>query len=240
MLKINVVIVDDDPMIVEINRGFVTAVPGFEVIGTASTGQETLEIIKEKKPNLTLMDIYLPDMDGVQLLQKIRELGLPVDVIAVTAANDAETVQKVFRYGAIDYIIKPFKFTRFKTALNYYYNLYSRFSKNIKLNQNEIDHLNPNLVMQTEAEAEKEKTIEKEKVEEEMPKGLNEITLKQVYQYLKEKNSPLSAEEVAIGVGLARVTARRYLDFLEKSNRVMLELQYGSVGRPINRYRTTE
>ena len=232
MLKINVVIVDDDPMIVEINRGFVTAVPGFEVIGTASTGQETLEIIKEKNPGLTLMDIYLPDMDGVQVLQEIRYLGLPVDVIAVTAANDVETVQKAFRCGAIDYIIKPFKFTRLKIALNHYYNLYSRFSsKNIKLSQNELDHLNPNQVRQAEAAEEKE---------EEMPKGLNEITLKQVYQYLKEKNSSLSAEEVAIGVGLARVTARRYLDFLEKSNRVMLELQYGSVGRPINRYRTIE
>jgi len=230
MLKVNVVIVDDDPMVVEINKGFVTAVPGFEVVGTASSGKETLEIIKEKKPSLTLMDIHLPDIDGVQLLQKFRELSLPVDVIAITAANDVETVQKVFRYGAIDYIIKPFKFTRLKTALNYYYNLHNLFSQNTKLSQSTIDRLNPKLVMQAETTEEKE----------EVPKGINEITLRQIYQYLKEKNTPLSAEEVATGVGLARVTARRYLDFLEKSNRVILELQYGSVGRPINRYRTIE
>ena len=230
MLKVNVVIVDDDPMVVEINKGFVTAVPGFEVVGTASSGKETLEIIKEKKPSLTLMDIHLPDIDGVQLLQKFRELSLPVDVIAITAANDVETVQKVFRYGAIDYIIKPFKFTRLKTALNYYYNLHNLFSQNTKLSQSTIDRLNPKLVMQAETTEEKE----------EVPKGINEITLRQIYQYLKKKNTPLSAEEVATGVGLARVTARRYLDFLEKSNRVILELQYGSVGRPINRYRTIE
>jgi two-component system response regulator DctR len=57
---------------------------------------------------------------------------------------------------------------------------------------------------------------------------------------LLKEGTALSAEEVAEGVGLARVTARRYLDFLEKSGRVILELQYGSVGRPVNRYRTLE
>jgi len=72
---------------------------------------------------------------------------------------------------------------------------------------------------------------------EELPKGLTEVTMKQVMLLLMKSRVSLSAEEVAEGIGLARVTARRYLDYLEKIGRVKLEAQYGSVGRPVNRYR---
>jgi len=225
MLSIDVVIIEDDPMVVEVNRGFINAVPGFKVAGVASCGRDAVEMIKELTPDLALLDIYLPDMDGVTTLQEIRRLGLPTDVIIVTAAHDAETIQNVFRYGAIDYIVKPFKFARLKTALNSFATLHGKFRRHSQMNQNEIDSLALSRGQQ---------------IDEGVPKGLNEITLKQVYLFLLKEGGALSAEEVAEGVGLARVTARRYLDFLEKSNRVILELQYGSVGRPVNRYRTIE
>lgn len=225
MAQIEVVIVEDDPMVVEVNRGFVNAVPGFKVAGVARSGEEAIEMIREEIPDLVLLDIYLPDMDGVTTLQEIRRLGLPTDVIVVTAAQDAETIQNVFRYGAIDYIIKPFKFARLKSALNCYATLHNRFMHRTQMNQAEIDSLALSRGQQ---------------LEEGVPKGLNEITLKQVYLYLLKEGVALSAEEVAEGVGLARVTARRYLDYLEKSGKVILELQYGSVGRPVNRYRPVE
>jgi two-component system response regulator DctR len=98
MSQIKVVIVEDDPMVVEVNRGFVNAVPGFSVAGVARSGREAVEIIRETEPDLALLDIYLPDLDGVTALQEIRRLGLPTDVIVVTAAQDAETIQSVFRY----------------------------------------------------------------------------------------------------------------------------------------------
>lgn len=225
MSLIDVVIIEDDPMVVEVNRGFVNAVPGFRVTGVARTGREALEIIRGMVPDLVLLDIYLPDMDGTTALQEIRRLGLPTDVIVVTAAQDAETIQNVFRYGAIDYVIKPFKFTRLKAALNCYATLHNRFKRQAQMNQAEIDSLALSRGQQ---------------LEEGVPKGLNELTLKQVYLYLLKEDAALSAEEVAEGVGLARVTARRYLDFLEKTGKVILELQYGSVGRPVNRYKTVE
>ncbi len=225
MSQIDVLIVEDDPMVVEVNRGFINAVPGFKVAGVARTGNEAIEMIKELKPDLVLLDIYLPDMNGLATLQEVRRLGLPTDVIIVTAAQDADTIQNVFRYGAIDYIVKPFKFARLKAALNCYSTLYNKFRKQSYMNQAEIDSLS---------------LSKGQHIEEGIPKGLNEITLKQVYLYLLKEGNALSAEEVAEGVGLARVTARRYLDYLEKSGKVVLELQYGSVGRPVNRYRTIE
>ncbi|BAF59531.1 MAG: response regulator [Syntrophothermus sp.] len=225
MSQIGVLIVEDDPMVVEVNRGFINAVPGFKVVGVARSGREAIEMIKELSPDLVLLDIYLPDVDGLTTLQEIRRIGLPTDVIIVTAAQDAETIQRGFRYGSIDYIIKPFKFTRLKAALNSYATLYNRFRRQAQMNQAEIDSLTLGRGQQ---------------VDEGVPKGLNEVTLKQVFLYLLKEGVALSAEEVAEGVGLARVTARRYLDYMEKSGKVVLELQYGSVGRPVNRYRIKE
>jgi len=222
---IEVLIVEDDPMVVEINRGFITTISGFRVTGVARSGREAIEMIKELTPNLVLLDIYLPDIDGITALQEIRRLGFPTDVIIVTAAQDVDTIQKGFRYGAIDYIIKPFKFTRLKSALNCYATMHNRFKRYNQMNQTEIDSLAFGRGQQ---------------VNDDVPKGLNEITLKQIYLYLLKESASLSAEEVADGVGLARVTARRYLDFLEKSGKVVLELQYGSVGRPVNRYKIKE
>lgn len=225
MSTMDVVIVEDDPMVVEVNRGFVEAVPGFRVAGVARTGREAVDMVMELKPDLVLLDIYLPDMEGVAVLQEIRRLDMPTDVIVVTAAQDARTVQNVFRYGAIDYVIKPFKFLRLKAALNSYEILHNRFKRQTRMTQAEVDNLAKSRGQQ---------------FNEEIPKSLNELTLKQIYLYLLKEGKALSAEEVAEGIGLARVTARRYLDYLEKTGKVILGVQYGSIGRPVNRYKVRE
>ncbi len=69
-----------------------------------------------------------------------------------------------------------------------------------------------------------------------LPKGLNQQTLNQITQFMKSQAAPLSAEEAAEGIGIARVTARRYLDYLQKTEQVKIIIEYGSIGRPINRY----
>lgn len=69
--------------------------------------------------------------------------------------------------------------------------------------------------------------------EEGLPKGLNKATLGQITHFLQENRRPLSAEEVAEGVKLTRVTARRYLEFIEQRGVLKSELKYGTVGRPV-------
>lgn len=221
-MQIRTVIVEDDPMVMEVNRQYIEAVEGFKVIGTAETGFEAMTLIKEEKPHLVILDIFLPDKDGLQTLQEIRNLNIPTDVILVTAARDADTIQQVLRLGAVDYIIKPFKFERIKSALENYKSLFKKLNQKEALDQEDIDQIT---------------AVKTEPVVEELPKGLTEVTMKQVLLYLMKSNKSLSAEEVAEGIGLARVTARRYLDYLEKTGIVKLEVQYGSVGRPVNRYR---
>lgn len=228
MNPIDVVLVEDDPMVMEVNEGFIKKIGGFRICGKAKTGKKALEIIQELKPRLIILDIYLPDLNGINILREIRRQGIPTDIILITAAQDVTTVQAGLRFGVLDYIIKPFKFERIDAALKNY-RLYSeQFKDRGELNQEDLDRLikiTPNQEHQFLRNR------------EELPKGLREITLQQVYNFLKESPVGLSAEEVAVGAGLARVTARRYLEYLEKINRVLLETQYGSVGRPINKYR---
>ncbi|WP_122504387.1 response regulator, partial [Bacillus velezensis] len=82
--------------------------------------EEGLHLIHELRPDLAMIDIYMPQLDGLETLKQIRARGHEVDIIAITAASDIETVRRVLQNGAFDYIVKPFKFERLKQALENY------------------------------------------------------------------------------------------------------------------------
>jgi two-component system, CitB family, response regulator DctR len=216
-----VLLIEDDPMVQEINKQFVEQVDGFTVVGSASNGKAGIDFIKKEKPDLALIDIYMPNQDGVTTIKQIRSEGLDTDVIAITAASDIETVRHVLRLGAIDYIMKPFKFERIKQALMNYQTYQLKLKEKESITQQELDTL---LFQQNKQE------------QKHIPKGLNALTLEKIISYLKEQNQAISAEEVAEGIGIARVTARRYLEYMEQSGAVKIHIEYGGIGRPINRY----
>lgn len=219
---IRVLLIEDDPMVQEINRQFVERVEGYKVIGVASNGKEGIELIKKEKPDLVFIDIYMPNQDGITTIKQIRSEELGTDVIAVTAASDIETVRDVLQHGAVDYIMKPFKFERIQQALINYRNYYSSLLKKDAISQQELDQLLFQRGKQGKGE---------------LPKGLNMLTLEKVIEYLKGQDQAISAEAVAEGIGLARVTARRYLEYLEQSGKVEIVIEYGGIGRPVNQYK---
>ena len=217
-----VFIIEDDPMVQEVNREFVESIPGFTVIGTARNGTEGTKKVKELHPDLLILDIYMPEKDGLETLHSLRKEKISVDIIVITAANDPDTIREMLQNGAIDYIIKPFKFDRLKQALNNYRRFRSRFNDKSAMSQRELDRLLG--------------SSEKKEENTDLPKGLNQVTLEQIVEFLYHQDEPRSAEEVAEGIGIARVTARRYLDYLERTGKVKINIQYGGVGRPSNRY----
>lgn len=218
---IKVVLIEDDLMVQEVNRQFVDNVTGFKVIGTAGTGGEGLELIRKYQPDLALVDVYMPEQNGLETLYKIRTEAHNVDIIAITAASDMETIREFIQHGAFDYIVKPFKFERIKKSLENYRMFRMQILEKEKMSQQELDEI----------------FFQKEEGNFiELPKGLNQLTLDKITSYLSEYIEPLSAEIVAEGVGLARVTVRRYLDYLEKCGNVELDIYYGGIGRPINKY----
>ncbi|MED3662913.1 response regulator [Ureibacillus sp. FSL K6-8385] len=220
MNDIRVLIVEDDPMVLEVNKSFLLKTKGFSLVGEAQSGEHAYHAIKDKKPDLILLDMYLPDISGLELFYKIRNDRLPVDIIMITAARDAKTVQELTRLGAFDYLVKPFRFERFQQALENYARSRKKLTNKTELKQNDIDEYYRN-------------TFEQQK---ELPKGLNEITMKQITDKLKEINQPVTAEQLAQNTGMARVTVRKYLDYLASISEVKIDLKYGTVGRPTKYY----
>ncbi|TSI10442.1 response regulator [Lysinibacillus sp. BW-2-10] len=220
MTKISVFIVEDDPMVLDVNKSFLQKMTQFQLIGESQNGQEAFEQIKKVKPHLVLLDMYLPDISGIDLFQKLRNERIPCDVIMITAARDTKTVQEVIRMGAVDYLVKPFRFERFEKALQTYYQTTKKISNTTTVAQEDIDKL---FGYQQEADLA-------------LPKGLNDITMKQILDALEEIDGSITSEQLAQNVGMARVTVRKYLDFLANKGKVQIDLKYGTVGRPTKYY----
>ncbi|WLR49194.1 response regulator [Halobacillus litoralis] len=223
---IRVLLIEDDPMVQEVNRQFIERVEGYHVVAIASNGEKGLKLIREHQPDLVILDIYMPALDGRKTLQELRRLAFDVEVMVITAANDKSMIRSMFQYGVVDYIIKPFKFERLERALLDYKNFRTRMTGEGGVAQEQLDTLFNH--------------APSSKGMNHLPKGLNQQTLNQILDYLKQDAVALSAEEVADGLGMARVTARRYLDYLQKNGQLNIDIQYGGVGRPVNRYQVKQ
>ncbi|QCR32906.1 response regulator [Lysinibacillus sp. SGAir0095] len=230
MDTIKVILVEDDPMVREVNRQFIERVQGFKVISMCSNGVEGYNQIEELSPHLVIMDIFMPEQDGLITLRKIRNANLPVDVITVTAANDMQTIQQILHLGVYDYIMKPFTFERIQQTLFNYYNFKLKTFEVQDITQKELDEM-----IRPYRELEESMGNEPTLLTE-LPKGFNRTTLDKVLHFVKASRDGVSADEVAAAIGVARVTARRYLDFLEKQNFINVDVHYGGIGRPINHY----
>jgi response regulator of citrate/malate metabolism len=219
---IRTLVVDDDFMAASVHRSFTERVPGFEVVGEALTGTDALELAERLHPELVLLDIYLPDIGGLEVMRRLREAERPVDVIAITSAKDVQTLRGAMHAGVVHYLVKPFSFTTFRDRLETYAALKARLDRLSEADQHEIDRLFALLRAQGEGA---------------LPKGISAPTLALVVELVRSADDELSAAEVAERAGISRGTARRYLEFLADSGSLDLTLRYGAAGRPEHRYR---
>jgi CitB family two-component system response regulator MalR len=186
----------------------------------ARTVDEAIKIIEQQEIDLILLDIFMPGKHGLELLTYLRTNEKETDVIIISAASDMDRIKKALRYGAVDYLIKPFEFERFNTALAAYQEKTRFIQKQQVINQEELD----SQILQRE-----EKTIL-----EELPKGLTKDTLKKIWEVIQEmKEVPFSTEEVVKHVGISRVSTRKYLNFLKDIGILEVKVIYGTVGRPV-------
>jgi response regulator of citrate/malate metabolism len=223
---VRTLIVDDDFMVAKVHRAYTERVPGFEVVGVTHSAAEALEAVERLHPELIVLDIYLPDRSGLEVLHELRRRNAPVDVIMVTAARDVESVRSAMGGGALRYIIKPFNFETYRDTLQTYQRFLGRRSALDEVEQEDVDRLFAAMGGGLR--------------EHDLPKNLHRPTLELVLRHLQEHSETVSAMDVAEGTGVSRGTARRYLEYLESQGRVVLELRYGSAGRPEHRYRLAE
>jgi len=222
---IQTLIVDDDFRVAEVHRAYVERLPGFSVVGVARTGAEALRMIEELRPHLVLLDIYLPDISGLGVLRAVRQPGRPsVDVIAITAARDVDSLRSAMHGGVVHYLVKPFRFSAFEQKLQSYAAVRNRMARLSEADQRDVDRLYG--------------LLHNGATSEELPKGLTVPTLELVARVLRDAPQPLTAAEVARRAGVSRVTARRYLDHLCRLGRVKLAMRYGAPGRPEHLYRS--
>jgi CitB family two-component system response regulator MalR len=217
---INVMIVEDDLMVAEINKQYLSKIDGFRLAATANSVDEAISLLIKGDIQLILLDNFMPGKLGLELLAYLRKNDLEIDVIIISAASDLERIQKALRYGVVDYIIKPFEFERFNAALASYQQKTMFIEKQKAVSQQELD----NFLLNREEHA----------IVEELPKGLTKDTLKQVWEVVQElKEGPFSTDEIANLVGVSRVSARKYLNFLRDIGILDVKVIYGTVGRPV-------
>jgi two-component system CitB family response regulator len=228
MRQVEVLIVEDDVRIIEINRRFMEKVEGFSVIATATSGEQAKELLSVSQPDLVLLDVYLPDMLGIDLVWYIRQHYRNVDIIMITAAKEIEMVYEAMRGGVYDYIVKPLVFEKFRERMAGYREHFLRKTQTGKVEQDEIDRL---LARGWHTSKPRESM---------MPKGIDGLTLEKVIHAVNQaKSSGVTAEEVGQMIGASRTTARRYLEYLVEIGRVRADLVYGTVGRPERKYRNS-
>lgn len=221
---INIIISEDDFRVAAIHEQFLKKIDGVSVIGKALNGEETLNLLQQHQVDLVILDIFMPDRMGTDLVYEIRKNYPHIDVIIISAASEKSFVEASVRGGVFDYIIKPVTMERFKKSIENYKKRYDFFHHHKELNQNLIDSF---FGMKENPYVENG----------ELPKGIDPLTLQKVKGILKLEPNGISAEEMGEKMGASRPTARRYLEYLTSIGEGSAELEYGIVGRPERKYR---
>ena len=221
-----VLVVDDDFMVAKVHSGYVARIPGCEVVGVAHRGAEALDLAARLRPDLVLLDVYLPDMSGIDVLGELRT-GAPDDpsVLVITAADDSATVAAALHGGALHYLVKPFDSRALQEQVERAVRIRGRLASLDRAGQADIDRLfgDDRPGGGTGAAAR-------------LPKGLTAPTAELVERVLRAAEGDLSASECAERTELSRVSARRYLEHFADTGAVTVRLRYGGTGRPERRY----
>ena len=167
----------------------------------------------------------MPYLNGVETLKKIREKKLDCEVIMVTAANDPATLEETMHLGVIDFLIKPFAYERFQVALEKFITNAEAFrDAEQTIDQSYVDSLISNGTSLRPHDTE-------------LPKGIQKKTLDLLLDYIKDKKSWVSGDQISEEVGLSNVTVRHYMNYLMEKQEVTGEINYGTGGRPSMLYR---
>lgn len=216
-----VLIVEDDPMVALINKRYLEAMESIEILGPVASEEEILSYLEEQEIDLILLDVYLPQKNGIDILKTLREKHYFMDVIMITAANSSDEVKQAYAYGAIDYLVKPFELSRFQKAVEKHLHKKLHLPPKMNINQKDIDN-----------------TYGGKQAKLQLPKGLNKMTLEKIIIFLKQDTGKVwTLRELAQAIDISNVTIKKYMDYLEQSEQITTTLTSGHVGRPQYRYK---
>ncbi|GAA1770787.1 response regulator [Pseudarthrobacter sulfonivorans] len=232
MSDIRVLVVEDEPVASAAHAAYVGRMAGFTLAGTAPDGQSALRLLTEfsasgEPVELVLLDMNLPDLHGLDIARRMRSAGILADIIAITAVREVAIVRSAVAIGVVQYLIKPFTYATFADKLTSYRLFREQLAApaagagRAGASQSDVDQAFASLRAPSELP---------------LPKGLSGSTLDSVKEYLKQQGSAVSATEVMTALGMSRVTARRYLEYLADAGTATRAPRYGTPGRPENEY----
>ncbi|MBO0981231.1 response regulator transcription factor [Microbacterium sp. SD291] len=131
MPAIRVLIVDDDPLVRSALSHFVSRDPEIEVIGEAITGLEAIDTVERERPDVVMMDVQMPEMNGIEATGVIAERWPDVRVLAVTTLDGSDTVLPMLNAGASGYMLKDSSADEIVTAVREVHNGASSLSPRI-------------------------------------------------------------------------------------------------------------
>lgn len=226
-----VLIVEDDPMVSMINEQYVRKNKEFAVVSSLRNGKDALAFLEKNRVDLIILDVFMPYLDGIETLKKIREQKIDSEVIMVTAANDAQTLEETMHLGVLDYLVKPFAFERLQVALEKFKMQKNALKENQVFDQKSIDRLLSNSGFSGNRAG-----IRREG-EKNYPKGIQEATLKRFSEYFGENSGWNSTDTISERLSVSIVTARHYLNYLVSQNQIEEDVNYDTGGRPCMLYR---
>lgn len=194
-------------------------------MGRAHTAQAAYDAAKEERPDLILLDLYLPDQHGLELLRRMRSLPEPPDVIIITAARDVASVRSSMRLGALHYLVKPFTFDRLAEQLRSYQSWRASAPAEAEASQDDVDRLYDLMRPSRQGGAAGSGS-----------KATPGSTATLIAETLGSLADPVTVQEIADRAGISRATAQRYLSELVDQGIVQRHPQYGTPGRPVYLY----
>ncbi|WP_054742905.1 response regulator [Cellulosilyticum ruminicola] len=216
-----VLIVEDDPMVGLINKKYLEQMGIMTSYGPVMIEEEVFKYVESEKIDLILLDEYLPQKKGMDILKALRDKGFYCDVIMITAANNQNEVEKAYAYGVIDYLIKPFEFERFQEAIEKHLKRRQWLNNKGTIKQVDIDRIE-----------------ERDETNIELPKGKNKRILDKIIAFLQQEPEKVwTLRELAKAIQISNVTIKKYMDYLEETQQIDVKLTSGNVGRPEHQYK---
>jgi response regulator of citrate/malate metabolism len=224
---VKVLIVEDDPMVASIDSRYVEMDGRFQVLKVFDNGRSALEYREMDQVDLIILDYFMPSMNGTEFLDALHGRGYFPSIIMVTSANDTDTVTALISRGVVDYLVKPFEYSRFQEALSRFIDTRGLLSAHSgQVAQEDIDRL----LHGARPKASGQKEV--------LAKGLNAPTLERIRGFLRgHAGQSFTSESIAQAVGLSRITVRRYVNYMVDTGELVSNIDYHTGGRPGIHYR---
>ena len=222
MDSITTLIIEDEPMLAEILVDTIKQSPQFQVIGVADKVESAKKQIRLYQPELILLDNFLPDGKGIDLIRHTINTQYAGRIIFLTADNHMDTISEALRLGVFDYLIKPVHYQRLQHTLERFSRYRGSLRSSEQANQTHVDALF---------------NIQAKEQIAEPASGLRGIDENRVLQIFTDPQTVHTADSLARILGSSKTTARRYLEQGVKNEQLEAEISYGKVGRPERIYR---